>query len=418
MSDQQEQTSKTGTSRNKRVVIACSAFVFDGGVSYGGRAALQAVLQVTVWRTTQRVEQIRTRSSIAPSSPLRRQCAAGSALENSRRSSRSRSPHRRGPYPKRHTAENHIRSRNTYGQATFNVNPAESAGAFFKQDQFFLFHLYDTEARASIDEHARFCLWVYLRRPSKRPDAKKSTTITPAYTFFPHATEKHRSCDGGAVCKDNTHFVEHQRAGFITVAGPMTMGERDMLDAHQKKPRTYHSNDPRPLAADRSPSARWHGARRIGWDGRGLQGRRVASSACRTPTRSMFLVVPGLIGSTPCLAGLGKATIKECPLRQPHPCGGPASALRHDHVHIARSDVFSWPGPGPSFDAAVPRRGPAGARAAFTRSVAAGRIEVHVSTDLRRLQLTIISAPVGTHGTWAHHAVQRRPARVDQWLGP
>jgi len=201
MSDQQDQTSKTGTSANKRVVIACSAFVVSMvGVSYAAVPLYKLFCQVTGYGgTTQRVEQmsdtildrtikVRFDANVAAGlpwkfKPVEREVEVriGETIQID------------------YTAEN-ISDANTYGQATFNVTPM-SAGAFFNKIQCFCF----TETELKPGEIMNMPV-VFFVDPAivNDPDAKNVTTITLSYTFFPHASEKPVAAMAEPVQDNNT----------------------------------------------------------------------------------------------------------------------------------------------------------------------------------------------------------------------
>jgi hypothetical protein len=76
-------------------------------------------------------------------------------------------------------------------------------------------------------------------------DARDIDAITLSYTFFPHETEKPVAAVAEPV-QDKEHLV---RPTLFRTGGPgremMTIGEKDMADAHQKH-HDYHIIDPSP----------------------------------------------------------------------------------------------------------------------------------------------------------------------------
>lgn len=187
MSSHQIETDKVKTGANKRIVIACSAFVVSMvGVSYAAVPLYQMFCQVTGYGgTTQRVEQmsdtildrkvkVRFDANVAAGlpwafKPVERQVELriGETIEIA------------------YTAEN-ISDQSTFGQATFNVTPM-SVGAYFNKIQCFCF----TETELKPGETMNMPV-VFFVDPAivDDVDAKDVTTITLSYTFFPHASEK------------------------------------------------------------------------------------------------------------------------------------------------------------------------------------------------------------------------------------
>ena len=203
MSDQQDQTSKTGTSANKRVVIACSAFVVSMvGVSYAAVPLYKLFCQVTGYGgTTQRVEQmsdtildrtikVRFDANVAAGlpwkfKPVEREVEVriGETIQID------------------YTAEN-ISDANTYGQATFNVTPM-SAGAFFNKIQCFCF----TETELKPGEIMNMPVVFFRRSGDRQRSGRQECHHNHAVLhFLPSRIGKTRCGDGGAGARQQ-HFV-------------------------------------------------------------------------------------------------------------------------------------------------------------------------------------------------------------------
>ncbi|VVT21113.1 cytochrome c oxidase assembly protein [Hoeflea sp. EC-HK425] len=177
----------TKTRANKRVVVACSAFVASMiGVSYAAVPLYQLFCQVTGYGgTTQRVEQmsdtvldrtikVRFDSNVAGGlpwyfKPVQREVELriGETVQVS------------------YTAMN-TSDVATTGQATFNVTPM-AAGAYFNKIQCFCFTESELKPGETIDMPV-----VFFVDPAivDDLDAKDISTITLSYTFFAHASEK------------------------------------------------------------------------------------------------------------------------------------------------------------------------------------------------------------------------------------
>ncbi|MDP2119477.1 MAG: cytochrome c oxidase assembly protein [Hoeflea sp.] len=201
MSAPQDTTDKAANPANRRIVIACSAFVISMlGVSYAAVPLYKLFCQVTGYGgTTQRVEQmsdtildrtikVRFDSNVASGlpwdfKPVEREVELriGETIEVA------------------YTAEN-VSDVSTYGQATFNVTPM-SAGAYFNKIQCFCF----TETELKPGETMNMPV-VFFVDPAivDDPDAKGITTITLSYTFFPHASEKPVAAVAEPVQDNNT----------------------------------------------------------------------------------------------------------------------------------------------------------------------------------------------------------------------
>ncbi|MCO6409618.1 cytochrome c oxidase assembly protein [Hoeflea alexandrii] len=177
----------TKTRANKRVVVACSAFVASMiGVSYAAVPLYQLFCQVTGYGgTTQRVEQmsdtvldrtikVRFDANVAGGlpwdfKPVQREVELriGETVQVS------------------YTAMN-TSDVATTGQATFNVTPM-AAGAYFNKIQCFCFTESELKPGETIDMPV-----VFFVDPAivDDLDAKDISTITLSYTFFAHASEK------------------------------------------------------------------------------------------------------------------------------------------------------------------------------------------------------------------------------------
>ena len=201
MSAPQDMTDKAANPANRRIVIACSAFVISMlGVSYAAVPLYKLFCQVTGYGgTTQRVEQmsdtildrtikVRFDANVAAGlpwdfKPVEREVELriGETIEIA------------------YTAEN-VSDVSTFGQATFNVTPM-SAGAYFNKIQCFCF----TETELKPGETMNMPV-VFFVDPAivDDPDAKGVTTITLSYTFFPHASEKPVAAVAEPVQDNNT----------------------------------------------------------------------------------------------------------------------------------------------------------------------------------------------------------------------
>jgi len=201
MNPHQIETGKAKTGANKRIVIACSAFVVSMvGVSYAAVPLYQMFCQVTGYGgTTQRVEQmsdtildrkvkVRFDANVAAGlpwafKPVEREVELriGETIEIA------------------YTAEN-TSDQSTFGQATFNVTPM-SVGAYFNKIQCFCF----TETELKPGETMNMPV-VFFVDPAMvdDADAKDVTTITLSYTFFPHASEKPVAAVAEPVQDNNT----------------------------------------------------------------------------------------------------------------------------------------------------------------------------------------------------------------------
>lgn len=201
MSAPQDTTDKAANPANRRIVIACSAFVISMlGVSYAAVPLYKLFCQVTGYGgTTQRVEQmsdtildrtikVRFDANVAAGlpwdfKPVEREVELriGETIEIA------------------YTAES-VSDASSFGQATFNVTPM-SAGAYFNKIQCFCF----TETELKPGETMNMPV-VFFVDPAivDDPDAKGVTTITLSYTFFPHASEKPVAAVAEPVQDNNT----------------------------------------------------------------------------------------------------------------------------------------------------------------------------------------------------------------------
>ncbi len=195
----------TKTRANKRVVVACSAFVASMiGVSYAAVPLYQLFCQVTGYGgTTQRVEQmsdtvldrtikVRFDANVAGGlpwdfKPVQREVELriGETVQVS------------------YTAMN-TSDVATTGQATFNVTPM-AAGAYFNKIQCFCFTESELKPGETIDMPV-----VFFVDPAivDDLDAKDISTITLSYTFFAHASENPLQrwrcrCKTTVTCKTN-----------------------------------------------------------------------------------------------------------------------------------------------------------------------------------------------------------------------
>lgn len=183
---QTQKADKSGNA-NRRVVIACVAFVGGMvGMSYASVPLYQLFCQVTGFGgTTQRVEQasdtildktikVRFDANTAPGlawdfKPVQREVELriGETIQIG------------------YTAKNDT-DRPVTGQATFNVTPL-SAGAFFNKVACFCFTETTLQPGETLDMPV-----VFFVDPAivDDVDAKGVSTITLSYTFFPHTPEK------------------------------------------------------------------------------------------------------------------------------------------------------------------------------------------------------------------------------------
>ncbi|KGF67737.1 cytochrome C oxidase assembly protein [Hoeflea sp. BAL378] len=177
---------KTANPANRRIVLACSAFVLSMvGVSYAAVPLYQLFCQVTGYGgTTQRVEQM-SDTILDRTIKVRFDSNVAAGLPWTFKPDQREVELRIGETIQiAYTAENRSES-TTYGQATFNVTPM-SAGAYFNKIQCFCF----TENELKPGEVMNMPV-VFFVDPAivDDPDAKDVDTITLSYTFFSHAPE-------------------------------------------------------------------------------------------------------------------------------------------------------------------------------------------------------------------------------------
>lgn len=197
----QSEADEVKTSANRRIVIACSAFVASMlGVSYAAVPLYELFCQVTGYGgTTQRVEQmsdtvldrtikVRFDANVAPGlpwefKPVKREVELkiGETIQIA------------------YTAHNPS-SVSTFGQATFNVTPM-AAGAYFNKVQCFCFTETELKPGQSMEMPV-----VFFVDPAivDNPEARKIETITLSYTFFQHASEKPVAAVAEPVQDNNT----------------------------------------------------------------------------------------------------------------------------------------------------------------------------------------------------------------------
>ena len=201
MSANQTGTDKAKNGANKRIVIACSAFVLSMvGVSYAAVPLYQLFCQVTGYGgTTQRVEQM-SETILDRKIKVRFDANVAGGLPWSFKPVDREVELRIGETIQiSYTAEN-TSDQPTFGQATFNVTPM-SAGAFFNKIQCFCFTETELKPGETMDMPV-----VFFVDPAivDDLDAKDVTTITLSYTFFPHASEKPVAAAAEPVQDSNT----------------------------------------------------------------------------------------------------------------------------------------------------------------------------------------------------------------------
>lgn len=201
MSANQTGTDKPKNGANKRIVIACSAFVLSMvGVSYAAVPLYQLFCQVTGYGgTTQRVEQM-SETILDRKIKVRFDANVAGGLPWSFKPVDREVELRIGETIQiSYTAQN-TSDQPTFGQATFNVTPM-SAGAFFNKIQCFCFTETELKPGETMDMPV-----VFFVDPAivDDLDAKDVTTITLSYTFFPHASEKPVAAAAEPVQDSNT----------------------------------------------------------------------------------------------------------------------------------------------------------------------------------------------------------------------
>lgn len=175
------------SSANRRVVMACSAFVASMiGVSYAAVPLYQLFCQVTGYGgTTQRTEQVSDKI-LDRKIKVRFDANVASGLPWDFKPVEREVELRIGETVKiAYTARN-VSETMTLGQATFNVTPM-AAGAYFNKLQCFCFTETELKPGESMEMPVLFFVDPAIVEAA---ETRNIDAITLSYTFFPHETEK------------------------------------------------------------------------------------------------------------------------------------------------------------------------------------------------------------------------------------
>ncbi|WP_420408585.1 cytochrome c oxidase assembly protein [Hoeflea sp.] len=186
---------------NRRIVIACSAFVASMvGVSFAAVPLYQLFCQVTGYGgTTQRTEQL-SDTILDRTVKVRFDANTASGLPWDFKPVEREVEVRIGEtILVNYTAEN-TSDRVTSGQATFNVTPM-AAGAYFNKVQCFCFTETALEPGESMEMPVLFFVDPAI---VEAVETKNIDTITLSYTFFPHESEKPVAAAAEPVQDNNT----------------------------------------------------------------------------------------------------------------------------------------------------------------------------------------------------------------------
>jgi cytochrome c oxidase assembly protein subunit 11 len=194
-----EQTKKNHS--NRRVVIACSAFVASMlGVSYAAVPLYELFCQVTGYGgTIQRAEQL-SDTILDRKIKIRFDANVASGLPWDFKPVEREVEVRIGETVQiAYTAQN-ISEAPTFGQATFNVTPM-AAGAYFNKVQCFCF----TETELKPGEQMEMPVLFFVDPAIvEAAETQNIDAITLSYTFFPHETEKPVAAAAEPVQDKNT----------------------------------------------------------------------------------------------------------------------------------------------------------------------------------------------------------------------
>lgn len=193
---------ETAKSRsNRRIVIACSAFVASMvGVSFAAVPLYQLFCQVTGYGgTTQRAEQF-SDTILDRTIKVRFDANTASGLPWEFKPVQREVEVRIGEtILVNYTAEN-VSETVTTGQATFNVTPM-AAGAYFNKVQCFCFTETALEPGESMEMPVLFFVDPAI---VDAVETRNIDTITLSYTFFPHESEKPVAAAAEPVQDNNT----------------------------------------------------------------------------------------------------------------------------------------------------------------------------------------------------------------------
>jgi cytochrome c oxidase assembly protein subunit 11 len=201
MTTGRDQTETVKTNANRRVVIACSAFVASMlGVSYAAVPLYQLFCQVTGYGgTTQRTEQL-SDTILDRTVKVRFDANTASGLPWDFKPVQREIEVRIGEtvlvnYTAKNTADI-----STTGQATFNVTPM-AAGAYFNKVQCFCFTETELKPGESMEMPVLFFVDPAIVEAAETQNIE---AITLSYTFFPHETEKPVAAVAEPVQDNNT----------------------------------------------------------------------------------------------------------------------------------------------------------------------------------------------------------------------
>lgn len=187
MSTEPEQTKDVKSHANRRVVIACSAFVASMlGVSYAAVPLYELFCQVTGYGgTIQRTEQL-SDTILDRTVKVRFDANTAAGLPWDFKPVQREVEVRIGETILVNYTATNTADISTTGQATFNVTPM-AAGAYFNKVQCFCF----TETELKPGEKMEMPVLFFVDPAIvEAAETQNIDAITLSYTFFPHETEK------------------------------------------------------------------------------------------------------------------------------------------------------------------------------------------------------------------------------------
>ncbi|WP_299867706.1 cytochrome c oxidase assembly protein [uncultured Hoeflea sp.] len=187
MTTDPDQTEGAKGKSNRRVVIACSAFVASMlGVSYAAVPLYELFCQVTGYGgTIQRAEQM-SDTILDRTIKVRFDANVASGLPWDFKPAQREIEVRIGETIQIGYAAQNISETTTMGQATFNVTPM-AAGAYFNKVQCFCFTETELKPGETMDMPVLFFVDPAIVEAA---ETKNIDAITLSYTFFPHEAEK------------------------------------------------------------------------------------------------------------------------------------------------------------------------------------------------------------------------------------
>jgi cytochrome c oxidase assembly protein subunit 11 len=201
MTTGRDQTETVKTNANRRVVIACSAFVASMlGVSYAAVPLYQLFCQVTGYGgTTQRTEQL-SDTILDRTVKVRFDANTASGLPWDFKPVQREIEVRIGETVLVNYTATNTADISTTGQATFNVTPM-AAGAYFNKVQCFCFTETELKPGESMEMPVLFFVDPAIVEAAETQNIE---AITLSYTFFPHETEKPVAAVAEPVQDNNT----------------------------------------------------------------------------------------------------------------------------------------------------------------------------------------------------------------------